>query len=94
LIWRRTNSDSLLIGHAFLSTPGNPHGQDDKPRRQEDGHHDVARGRKGQRKNGNAPQDDVAAVFLFVGTDFIDDLATLDIHQDHRKTHHKLIGLD
>lgn len=93
MIRRRTDSDGLLIGHALLSTTGNPHRQDDKPSGQEDGHHDVARGSERKRENGNAAQDDIAAVLLFIGTDFIHDLTTPNIHQDHRKTHHKLVGL-
>jgi hypothetical protein len=82
----------LLIGHTLLSATGNTHRQNHKPSRQEDRHNDVLCGCKRQRKNGNATQNDVATLFLLIGTHFVHNVATLNIHQDHRDADDELVG--
>ena len=89
---RRTNSNGLLIGHALLSATGNAHRQNHKSCRQEDGDNDVASGCECQRKNGNTTQNDVATLFLLIGTHFIHNVTTPNIHQDHRDADDELVG--
>lgn len=89
---RRTNSHGLLIGHTLLPATRDTHRQNDKPSRQEDGHDDVLRGRERQRKNGNTTQNDIATLFLLIGTHFVHNVATLNIHQDHRDSDDELVG--
>ncbi len=89
---RRNHPNRLLIGHALLTTTGDTHRQNNKPSGQEDGHDNITSGRKSQRKDSNATQNDIATLFLLIRTHFVDNVTTLNIHQDHRNADDELVG--